>query len=477
MNKKQLALLSGPLLFLLIIFLGNFKGLSNQGQMVLASVLWMAAWWTTEAVPMAMTALLPLILFPLLGVMTIKMTGANYGHPIIFLFIGGFMLAAAIEKWRLHTRIALSIILKLGNAPKTVILGFMSATAFLSMWISNTATTLMMLPIGLAVIEQLKEDSNQAPSFARPLLLGIAYSASIGGMATLIGTPTNVIFAGVVFERFGIEISFAKWLLFASPISLCLLFLCWYYLVNIAFKIPPSNNDIKQKNALLTYKKTLGKITYEEKMLLIIFGLVSLAWITRSFLLTPFIPTLSDPIIALIGAFALFIIPAKNRAEKDTQKTLLDWRSAVNIPWGIILLFGGGLSLAKAFTVSGLSAWIGLKITALGLLPLFLLLLLLIALVNFLTEITSNIATVSMILPVLASLSSSLEINPLILMIGATCAASCAFMLPIATPPNALVFGAGYLDIKDMIKAGLGLNLLSIALFTVYVYYLIPLLF
>lgn len=480
-NKQAISLLSGPFLFLLTLLFGDFKGLSIDGQVALAAVLWMAAWWTTEAVPIAITALLPLILFPLFGVMTLKMTGATYGHPIIFLFVGGFMLAAAIEKWNLHTRVALSIILKLGSNSKSIILGFMLATAFLSMWISNTATTIMMLPIGLAIIQQLKDGSNSEPDFAKPLLLSIAYSASIGGIATLIGTPTNVIFAGVIFERFGVEISFAKWMLFATPIALMLLFICWYYLVNIGFKVSNANHSSDHLEAIVNYKKRLGSVTYEEKVIMIIFSLVSFSWITRAFLLNPFIPNLSDPIIALLGAFALFIIPTKNDTHTDETKrytsTILDWNTAVKIPWGVILLFGGGLSLAKAFNLSGLSVWIGLKITALGLLPLFLLLLLLIALVNFLTEFTSNMATVSMILPILASLAISIEIDPLMLMIGATCAASCAFMLPVATAPNAIVFGSGYLHIKDMLKTGIGLNLLSILFFSVYIYFMTPIVF
>ncbi len=324
MNKTVFALLSGPVLFSFVLLVGEFKGLSLNGQMVLACVLWMAAWWSTEAVPIAITALLPLILFPLMGVMTLKTTGATYGHPIIFLFIGGFMLAAAIEKWNLHTRVALSIILKFGSEPKTIILGFMIAIAFLSMWISNTATTIMMLPIGLAIIEQLKDESNTPPIFPSPLLLGIAYSASIGGIATLIGTPTNVIFAGVIMERFGIEISFARWMLFATPVAILLLFLCWYYLVNIAFSVNKEENSTQSLDAIISYKQKLGAITYEEKIIMMVFGLVSFSWITRAFLLNPFIPNLSDPIIALIGAFSLFIIPTKNTIKSDKKNHFKD---------------------------------------------------------------------------------------------------------------------------------------------------------
>lgn len=266
-NKNIISLLSGPLLFILFSFFGHFSNLPTHSQQVLGAALWMAAWWATEAVPMAITALLPLILFPLIGVMTLKVTGATYGHPIIFLFIGGFMIAKTIEKWRLHTRIALFIILNIGNDPKSIILGFMLATAFLSMWISNTATTIMMLPISLAIIGQLQGNSKKMPSFTKPLLLGIAYSASIGGVATLIGTPTNVIFAGVYFEKFGTEISFAKWMLFACPIALTLLFMCWYYLVNIAFKIEKPTQTTNHVEAILCYQKNLVHCHMKKKPL------------------------------------------------------------------------------------------------------------------------------------------------------------------------------------------------------------------
>jgi sodium-dependent dicarboxylate transporter 2/3/5 len=435
------------------------------------------------------TALLPLVLFPLSGAMDSKTTGALYGHPIIFLFVGGFMIATAIERWNLHQRIALSIIVKIGSAPQSIILGFMVATAFLSMWISNTATTIMMVPIGVAIVTQL--EGGKTPSldnkFAKALLLGIAYAASIGGIATLIGTPTNVIFAGVVLEKYGLEISFANWMLFATPIAVFLLFVCWYYLVNIGFNLSELEGRASSEGmvSIQQQRQALGKMTYEEKVILAVFGTVAFAWITRSFLLNIFLPGLTDTIIAIVGAIALFIIPTKNkspRAPVDTAldsspATILDWDTAVKIPWGVILLFGGGLSLANAFDQTGLANWIGTQIDSLAALPLFLLLLLLIALVNFLTEITSNVATVSMILPVLAALAVTVGVHPYILMIGATCAASCAFMLPVATAPNAIVFGSAYIQIEDMIKAGVWLNVLSILLFALYVYFVLPVVF
>ncbi len=490
MNRQKIGLLLGPFLYALVAFGIDFQDLSPEGQAILAATLWMAVWWVTEAVPIAVTALLPLVLFPLSGAMDIKTTGALYGHPIIFLFVGGFMIATAIERWNLHQRIALSIIAKIGSAPKSIVLGFMVATAFLSMWISNTATTIMMVPIGVAIVKQL--EGGRAPDldnkFAKALLLGIAYAASIGGIATLIGTPTNVIFAGVVLEKYGLEISFANWMLFATPIAVFLLVVCWYYLVNIGFQLSDledSDNDKGLEN-LLAQQRALGPISYEEKVILAVFGAVAFSWMTRAFLLNPFLPDLSDTIIALIGAIVLFLIPTKktNPTREVIDKslddidvspaTILDWETAVKIPWGVILLFGGGLSLANAFDQTGLANWIGAQIDLLAALPLFLLLLLLIAMVNFLTEITSNVATVSMILPVLAALAITVGVHPYVLMIGATCAASCAFMLPVATAPNAIVFGSAYIQIEDMIKAGVWLNILSILLFALYVYFVLP---
>lgn len=489
MNRQKLGLLLGPLLYAVVAFGVELEGLSPRGQATLAATLWMGVWWVTEALPIAVTALLPLVLFPLSGAMDIKTTGALYGHPIIFLFVGGFMIATAIERWNLHQRVALGIIAQIGSAPKSIILGFMVATAFLSMWISNTATTIMMVPIGVAIVTQLQGGS--APpldnKFAKALLLGIAYAASIGGIATLIGTPTNVIFAGVVLEKYGLEISFANWMLFATPIAVFLLIICWYYLVNIGFNLSSFEQGDQEEGLqkIKEQQQALGAMSYEEKVILGVFGAVAFSWMTRSFLLNPFLPELTDTIIAIIGALVLFIIPTKNKQPRedidavleevdDSPATILDWETAVRIPWGVILLFGGGLSLANAFDQTGLANWIGTQIDLLAALPLFLLLLIIIALVNFLTEITSNVATVSMILPVLAALATTVGIHPYILMIGATCAASCAFMLPVATAPNAIVFGSSYIQIEDMIKAGIWLNILSILLFALYVYFVLP---
>ncbi len=383
------------------------------------------------------------------------------------------MLAIAIERWNLHKRIALTIINIIGTNIKSIILGFMIATAFMSMWISNTATSIMMLPIGMAIISQLKDDprtiKNENQIFGKALMLSIAYSASIGGLATLIGTPPNLVLAGVVQELYNYEITFFQWFKVGLPISILLLFICWKYLVNVAFtfKQPSFPGGKEEIKGLL---QDLGKISYEEKMVLIVFTITALAWISRSFLINRFFPAVDDTIIAMIAGILLFIIPAS----KGNSRALINWKEAVKLPWGVLLLFGGGLAIAQAFKVSGLAEWIGGQMTLLNGVTLFLLLLVLVTLVNFLTEITSNLATTAMLLPVLAPLALAINVHPFILMVGATIAASCAFMLPVATPPNAIVFGSGYLKIIDMAKTGIWMNLLSVVILTIIVYFLLP---
>ena len=473
MKVKNFGLILGPALFLIILLWFHPEELSKEANAILASTIWIAIWWITEAVPIAITSLLPVVLFPLTGGMELAETTASFGHRYIFLYIGGFILAIAIERWNLHKRIALNIIQLIGTNVKNVILGFMVATAFLSMWISNTATSVMMLPIGMSIISQLMDNpktvENENQNFGKALMLAIAYSASIGGMATLIGTPPNLVLATIVQETYGIEITFSKWFMFGLPISLILLAICWKYLTEIAFtfkqkKFPGGRNEINKQ------LKSLGKLSYEEKMVLLIFVGTAFAWITRSFLLQKLIPNLDDTIIAVIAGILLFILPAS----KSKNRKLINWEEAVKLPWGILLLFGGGLALAQGFKTSGLAEWIGGQLTLLEGASIFILLLFLIALVNFLTEITSNLATTAMILPILAPLSLVLDVNPFILMVGATVAASCAFMLPVATPPNAVVFGSGYLRIPDMAKTGVWMNLFSIIFLTIMVYFLLP---
>lgn len=473
MKKTQLVgRLLGPIAFFVILFFFHPEGLSVEANAVLATTAWIAIWWITEAIPIAVTALLPIVLFPISGGLDLAATSASFGHKYVFLYLGGFIIAIAIEKWNLHKRIALTIISFIGSDVRKIILGFMLATAFLSMWISNTATSVMMLPIGMAIIKQLKDNPNTVADenkiFGKALMLAIAYSASIGGVATLIGTPPNLVLAGVVLDTYGYEITFLQWLSFGLPISIILLFICWIYLTRYAFQFkqkdfPGGKQEIKRQ------LNQLGKISYEEKMVAFVFAATAFCWITRSFVLQKLLPGVDDTIIAVFFAIALFLIPAKNKKEQ-----LINWEEAVKMPWGIILLFGGGMALAKGFEISGLAVWIGSQMTTLAGLPILILIFVLVAAVNFLTEITSNLATTAMLLPVLAPMALTIDVHPFVLMVGAAVAASCAFMLPVATPPNAVVFGSGYLRIPDMVRKGLFMNVVSILIVTVFVYFVLP---
>ncbi len=416
---------------------------------------------------------MPIVLFPLSGGISITETTASYGHKYIFLFLGGFILAIAIEKWNLHKRIALNIIKIVGINVRRIILGFMVATALLSMWISNTATAVMILPVGIAIVLQLQDNPNTKPNenliFGKALMLAIAYSASIGGMATLIGTPPNLVLAGVVESTYHTEITFSQWFIFGFPISIILLIICWIYLTRFAFKFEQTVFPGGQKE-IENQLKALRHMSYEEKVILSIFSLAAIAWISRGFILNKWLPEIDDTIIAIIASIVLFIIP-----NRDKSGSLISWSDAVKLPWGILLLFGGGMALATGFEVSGLASWLGSQLTSLIGISVFVLLFILIASVNFLTEITSNMATTAMLLPVLVALAAGLNIHPYILLVSATLAASCAFMLPVATPPNAVVFGSGYLNIEDMVKKGIWMNIISIILVTLIVYFVLPL--
>ncbi|MAW49925.1 MAG: anion transporter [Flavobacteriaceae bacterium] len=470
--KRISGLLFGPLLFILIQFI-SINDLSTEGKYVLGTASWMAIWWVLEVVDIAVTSLLPIVIFPLTGTLSISETTSQYGHNLVFLYLAGFIIAIAIERWGLHKRIALNIISFMGTKINFIILGFMISTSFLSMFISNTATTVMMLPIALAIITQLDNKSNKSrnnnQNFSKSLLLSIAYSASIGGIATLFGTPPNMVLRGVVESNFGYTITFMDWFIIGFPISITLLFLCWIYITKI------SNNYFMDefplgKDQIIKLKSELGRISAEEKRVGVIFFLTALCWITRS-QIEKFLPGIDDTIIGIIFGILLFVIPVKSN-----KRSLLIWKEAVKLPWGVIILFGGGMALAKGFVDSGLSIWFGNNLTSLNGLPMILLILSIVTSVNFLTEMTSNLATTAMLLPVLAAIGLEMNIDPLILMISATMAASCAFMLPVATPPNAIVFGAGYLRIPDMIKKGFWLNIISIILISIMVYYFVPIL-
>ncbi|SMD33987.1 solute carrier family 13 (sodium-dependent dicarboxylate transporter), member 2/3/5 [Reichenbachiella faecimaris] len=462
LDRKLIGKTLGPASFIILFFFLPLDGLSEEGRAVLATTAWVGIWWMTEAIPIEATALLPMVLFPLTGAVDMRSTTFPYAHPLIFLFLGGFMIAIAIEKWNLHKRIALNIISLLGSNPSQLILGFMIATGFLSMWISNTATTLMMIPIGLSVIANLDENKN----FAKALPLAIAYSASIGGMATLIGTPPNIVFAGIVKDTFGVEVNFMEWMIIGLPFSILMIGITWLVITKYAFKISP---DMNLSNAGINERLAeLGKMSAEEKRVLAVFSFTAICWMSRTYLLNPILPGLNDTTIGVFGGLCLFLIPNTEGGK------LLNWQLMSKVPWGILVLYGGGLSIANAVAKTDLAAWIGALLNTWGNLELVLLISLIVAAVNFMTEITSNIATASMVLPILAALAISIDTHPYYLMVGAILAASCAFMLPVATAPNAIAFSAGTVKMKDMIKVGILLNILSILLITLIVYVIMP---
>lgn len=472
-DYKHLAfLLFGPLLFTLTLLFFKPEGLPFEGRAILACTLWVAAWWITEVVPLAVTSLLPLLLFPLTGGLDMKATAKPYGHEILFLFVGGFMLALAMERWNLHRRIALNLIAAVGTQTHQIVLGFILATGLLSMWISNTATTVMMLPIGLAIIGELGRfgTGEGRSTFGKVLMLAIAYAASIGGLATLVGTPTNMIFRGFVYDEYGVEISFASWALIGVPIASIMLLIMWQHLVRRAYKL--DNQPVPGARALIHQElQILGPMRIEEKIVLTFFVFTAFCWMSRKYLINPWLPGLNDTGIALLGAIPLFFIPS---TEKD--KTILDWETAVRLPWAVLLLFGAGFAIAAGFDQSGLAEWLGKQLSALSTVPFILILIAIITGVNFLTEITSNMATVTLMMPVLAKLAPAIGVHHYALMVSATVAASCAFMLPVATAPNAVVFGSGMLSMKDMIRAGFQLNIISILIITIFMYFLLPVL-
>jgi len=467
--------LLGPLVFVLFQIIEPPEGLSQSAFMLLGMTIWMAIWWVFEVVPIAVTALLPIILFPLFDVLKLSDTTAQYGHKFVFLYLGGFILAVAIERWNLHKRIALHIIKAIGSKASYLILGFMIATAFLSMWISNTATTVMMLPIAIAITNQINEqnktDDNKVNYFSKAMMLSIAYSASIGGIATLIGTPPNLVLAGVLENLYDIKLGFFEWMTFAFPISVFLLFVCWKYLTVFAFKLKGLKFSGGKDQINMMINK-LGKLTYEEKMVGFVFLFAAFGWIFRG-LIQKVVPAIDDTIIANAAAILLFLIPSK----QGKGKKLLTWEEAVKIPWGIIILFGGGMALAKGFTETGLANWIASQITVFEGVAVIVFILIVATMVNFLTEVTSNLATTAMLLPILSPVALSFDMHPFLIMIAVTLSASCAFMLPVATPPNAIVFGSGYLKVSDMAKKGFLMNIISIIVITLLVYFFMPLIF
>ncbi|MCB4823485.1 SLC13 family permease [Roseicella aerolata] len=465
---SPLGLLLGLGLFAAMLLLPPPEGMSPVAWRVAAVAVLMASWWVTEAIPIPATGLLPLILFPLLGIANIGQASAPYADPLIFLFLGGFLVALALERWNLHRRIALRTVALVGTRPPALVGGFMLATAFLSMWVSNTATAVMMLPIGLSVIALLEDGARQdgdgqdgqakAGGFATALLLGIAYAASIGGLGTLIGTPPNALLAGFMSRTYGVEIGFAQWMVIGVPLVVLLLSCTWLLLTRLVFALP--RGDLGGASALLHAELgRLGPMSGPEKRVAVVFAAMAALWVVRP-LLGDLVPGINDTGIAIAAALALFILPA---GRGQGGAALLGWDAARRLPWGVLLLFGGGLSLAAAITRSGLAEWIGAALGGFGVLPVLIVVLVVTAAIVFLTELTSNTATAAAFLPLVASLAPALGADPFLLTIPTALAASCAFMMPVATPPNAIVYGSGHLTIAQMARAGFWLNLLSIA--------------
>ena len=467
----------GILLFLIMLISPAPDGLSVVAWNVAAVSVLMAIWWATETVPVAITALLPLALFPLLGVTSFEEAAVPYANKNIYLFLGGFMLALGIESSGLHKRIALKMIISVGSSGRTLVGGFMLVAALISMWVMNTSTTLMLLPIGLAVCTVMSETipgltDRDKSNFDTALLLGIAYAATIGGMSTLIGTAPNIVFSAFMQDTYGVEISMFDWMMLGVPLASILLFGAWILLTKYVFPIN-FTSSIEARNELRVMLNDMGAFTKDERRISIIFGLAVFAWVFRTLLnKIELLSGLTDAGIAIIAAILIFMTPSASK-----KGDLLHWEKSRDLPWGLLILFGGGLSLAAQISSSGLGIWIGNSLLVLSTVPPILLILAVATLIIFLTEITSNVTTTTTFLPVFGALAIAIGVLPVSLTVPVCLAASCAFMLPVATPPNAIVYGSNKFTIATMMRAGFALNIIGIFIVTVFAYYLAPLVF
>ncbi|MFQ6026645.1 MAG: SLC13 family permease [Dehalococcoidia bacterium] len=473
--RQRIGLAAGPLALVVSLSIPPPSNMPAEAWQVSGIGALMAIWWASEAVPIPVTALLPLLLLSTLGTSSIIQAAAPYANPIIFLFLGGFMIALAVQRWQLHRRIALNVIGLTGTKPVTIIAGFMVATAFLSMWVSNTATTIMMLPIGVSVIGLATNTSgtelaeSDPTNFGISLMLGIAYSASIGGMATLIGTPPNALLAGFMLETYGVDIGFAEWMLIGVPLTVILLPITWVILTKVVFPIR-IDSITGGREIIADELNRLGPLSKEEKLVIIVFALTALLWLFRS-LVNRWIPglSLSDTSIAIAGAIALFVIPTNLRK----GEFLLNWEWAKRLPWDVLILFGGGLSLANAINQTGLDTWIGETVSGVNVFPVLIIVLTITAVIVFLTELTSNTATAAVFLPIIASVAVGMNQSPFLLVVPAALAASSAFMMPVATPPNAIIYGSGMVTIPQMVRAGILMNIVAIFIITALAYALV----
>ena len=460
---KRIGIILGPSLFLLLYFLVPTSALNEKSITVLATGAWMVSWWITEAIPIPITALLPLVIFPITSVAKMSDAAAPYGDPVVFLFMGGFILALGLEKYNLHQRIALSLIKLTGTSGNGIILGFMLATALISMWISNTATAIMMLPIASSVTHLLakelgKENDPRFQKFATGLMLGIAYSASIGGMGTIIGTPPNVVMVGYMKRIYNLDVPFTDWMLVGVPTMILVLAACYIIITKILYR--NQLEAIEGSKALIQNKlKELGPLSREEKRVLIIFSVTCFCWIFRQNINSMIGKNiLDDTGIAMAGGVLMFLTPVSWKE----MKFLLGWEDMKHMQWGILLLFGGGLALAEGMEQSGLVEMVGDYFKGGNQFTGATLIFALTFISMALTELMSNVALVTIFIPVVFGIAEGFHINPIWLAMPVTFAASCAFMMPISTPPNAILFASGYIKMKEMIKTGILLNLCSL---------------
>ncbi len=480
MSRQGIGLIIGLALFFLIVMMPTPEGMPVEAKHLAAVATLMAVWWITEAVPIPATSMLPMFLFPVLGIMPGAKATLSYADQLIYLYMGGFLIAVTMEKWNLHRRIALHTIRLVGVTPDRIVLGFMIATGFISMWISNTAAAMMMVTIALPVLTQVAKTVSASEgntvdtrpghfNFGIALMLGVAYAASIGGAGTLVGTPTNAVFAGMVEKTYGINISFVEWMKIGVPIATIMLLLTWFALVKIFYPsnfptLPGGRETIAQEIA------QLGRMSREEKWIFAVFSSVAILWIVRGFVKIEALSMVTDTTIAMGGAILLFLIPSNFKK----NEFLLDWKTAVTIPWDVLLLFGGGFALAQGFTDTGLTTYLAGKLSVLEGTSIVLVIPVVITIVVFASELTSNTATAAIMMPIMVALSTAMQVHPYGMMIATTFAASYAFMLPVGTPPNAIVFATRYVTMGQMIKAGFWLNITAIILISVFVLVLLP---
>ena len=476
---KQAGLWMGPIVALSMFITAAWQDSMPHNAWIVAGVgLWMAIWWSTEAIPVAATAFIPLVSFPLLQVVPIKAVAQSYAHPTIFLFLGAFLLALSVEKWALHRRIALSVLVRTGTDGRKLILGFMMAGALLSMWMTNTSTAMMLLPIATSVAAMVIEKSSgvsddDKKAFQVALLLALAYATTIGGMSTIIGTPPNVLLAGFIEETYGIQIAFFDWMLIGLPLALVLLPLGWVVLTRVAFRVEVPAS-LETAGVIDSMRKEMGAMTSPERRVGLLFLAVVALWMARKWLNeVPGLEGLSDAGIVMTAALLLFVIPSGH----GSPARLMQWDDVARLPWGVLILFGGGLALAAQVSSSGLAVWLGESLLPVAGLGTLVLVAAAAGLVVFLTELTSNLATAATFLPVVAAIAAQSGIEPLVLCVPVTLAASCAFMLPVATPPNAIVFSSGALTIPQMIRAGILMNLIAMMTLTLLAVILVPTVF